>query len=140
MGTGKYVLDEEGNPRLEEDLLTWARWYETAHRQLALDRFGDLTVSTVFLGLDFNPHDGGVPLLWETVVFCKRGREGRVERVERFCTREGALAGHRALLREILRDAQEPGVMCGWCHATSPVESCFVNGEPGDPACPKADE
>ena len=47
---GCYVLDEQGNPRPERDLLAWAQWFETAERHVALTRFAWGEVSTVFLG------------------------------------------------------------------------------------------
>lgn len=50
------------------NLLTWARWFETAERRVALDYVGPSRVSTVFLGLDHN-FWGGTPLLFETMAF-----------------------------------------------------------------------
>lgn len=64
----KFILDADGNPRPEPDLMKWARWIETASRSVANDRIGDSTVSTVFLALDYQV-DTGPPLLWETMVF-----------------------------------------------------------------------
>lgn len=50
------------------DLMTWAKWFETADRHIGNDHIGDVRVSTVFLGIDHNFGDGE-PLLFETMIF-----------------------------------------------------------------------
>ena len=50
------------------DLMTWAKWFETANRHVAQDTIGDVRISTVFLGLDHN-FLGDRPLLFETMIF-----------------------------------------------------------------------
>ena len=63
----KYILD--GHATVEcNDLMAWARWFETADRQVAKTAIGDVKVSTVFLGLDHS-FGGGKPLLFETMIF-----------------------------------------------------------------------
>ena len=80
----KYVLDEQGNPVPERDLLKWAAWIaDDQHRRLLKTDLGPLgVVSTIFLGLDHDfpsiifeetlalsdelPH---WPILWESMVF-----------------------------------------------------------------------
>lgn len=52
-----------------EDLLEWARWFETANRHVAQTMVGTVRVSTVFLGLDHNWKDSGDPILFETMIF-----------------------------------------------------------------------
>lgn len=96
LDSGKYILDENGNPVVCNDLMKWAAWYETAPaRRVALDRVGDVTISTIFLGLDHNFSMKGPPILWETMIFGAPFNE----RMWRYCTREQALAGHaKALL------------------------------------------
>jgi len=73
---GEYVLDAEGNPVPERDILAWAKWLEQSDRYVAFTKFAWGTVSTVFLGLD--PLHLGYeiesfaeykPMLWETMVF-----------------------------------------------------------------------
>jgi hypothetical protein len=93
--SGRYILDAEGNPVPEPDLLTWGKWLETADRQLAKDQLPNgVTVSTVFLGLDHS-FFGGPPMLWESMIF--GGPEDQYQ--ERYASREEALAGHaRAVL------------------------------------------
>ena len=46
-----YVL-EKRNPKPEPDVVKWGEWYETADRQVCLDKVGETTVSTVFLGMN----------------------------------------------------------------------------------------
>lgn len=102
---GKYVLDERGEPKLCQDLHTWAHWYEKAFKeravQVALTFMGGkkIRVSTVFLSLDhgFN----STPILWETAVF---GDKRFVENMDR-CggSREQALAMHDRMVKLIQR-------------------------------------
>ena len=71
MGSGKYILDASGEPKLVESLTKWARWFEGSAeaRRVARTQVGDCMVSTVFLGLDHNFSEEGPPVLWETMVF-----------------------------------------------------------------------
>ena len=105
-----YILDDDGNPVPEPDMIKSGRWLEeNLHRRvvarsvIAADGtdMGDLkdwphddpglaTVSTVFLWLDHGWH--GVPQLYETLVF---GGEMDQE-MDRYETREEALLGHAA--------------------------------------------
>ena len=85
----KYILDKIGNPIVEPDLIKWARWFETAERQIADDTIGQVQISTVFLGL-YHSFSKGEPVLFETVIF---GGE-HDEYQERYTNRVAALAGH----------------------------------------------
>ncbi len=63
----KYILEEQ-TPIKETDLLKWAMWFETADRvveQTAVNN--EITVSTIFLGLNHQFGDGP-PLLFETLI------------------------------------------------------------------------
>jgi hypothetical protein len=63
----KYIL--EGKKAIPAaDLMTWARWFETADRHVASTTIGDVRVSTVFLALDHS-FGHGEPLLFETMIF-----------------------------------------------------------------------
>lgn len=70
MSLGKYTLNDQGEPVLEPDLMTWANWYETSSKQrrILYDIIGGKFVSTIFLGLDFGAPGSNFPVLWETVV------------------------------------------------------------------------
>lgn len=52
------------------DLMEWAKWMEIPNiRRVAETQVGCLWVSTVFLGLDHNYVRGGLPILFETMIF-----------------------------------------------------------------------
>ncbi len=93
-----YVLDEDGNPQKEPDLLTWARWFETeTNRVVAKYTHDDFMVSTVFFG---------DPVLWETMVF-----GGRLDHEQwRYRSRDDAIAGHRAAVDKALAAVASAGV------------------------------
>jgi hypothetical protein len=101
---GLYVLDENGEPMPERDLLTWARWLETGIRIVERSYVDDLLISTVFLGLDqdllalYGEVDPLTyrPLLWETIVFCG----GEVLDQARYRSKEDAIAGHGAMVEK----------------------------------------
>lgn len=86
-----YILDEQGKPVREPDILKWAHWFEKADRHVAKDKFGKVQVSTVFLGIDHNFHANGPPVLFETMIF--GGPHDQYQ--ERYSTKEDAIAGHR---------------------------------------------
>jgi hypothetical protein len=90
----KYILDDLGMPVLEPDLYAWGRWFETAERHVAQVHLGDVTISTVFLGLDHS-WGGGPPLIFETMVF--GGPHDGYQ--ERYSTRTEALMGHALAVR-----------------------------------------
>lgn len=70
---GRYVLDENGEPRLEPSLMRWASWFETssAQRRVAWTDVYPFQISTIFMGLDHS-FFRGPPLLFETMVFWQR--------------------------------------------------------------------
>lgn len=92
---GKYTLIGQ-TPVLEPDLLTWARWYETADRRVAEDVIGRARVSTVFLGLD-HQYGVGPPILFETMIF---GGELNGEEW-RYSTWSEAESGHRQAVEKV---------------------------------------
>ena len=96
--TGRYVLDDQGNPVPETDPMVWARWFADVNkRRLAMtDLPGGGYVSTVFLGLDHGWSDGP-PALWETMVFGVTGDETQ----ERYTSHDDALAGHEAIVARL---------------------------------------
>lgn len=87
--TTHYTLDEFHNPVAEADILTWAKWYESADRKVASSMVGDIRISTVFLGLDHGFGDGP-PILFETMVF--GGTHDQYQ--DRHCTWSEACDGH----------------------------------------------
>lgn len=93
MGRGRYILDIDKTPLRCDDLTEWAMWFQRADRIVKRSIDGDVTVSTVFLGLDhsFNLFEGR-PVLFETMVF--GGQFDGDQR--RYHTWHEALAGHDA--------------------------------------------
>jgi hypothetical protein len=113
-----YILDEQGNPVPEPDLIKWARWFHDSieQRRVGSTELGDIHISTVFLG---SVHiskelDNDNEMLYETMVF---GTDADIARLielsetddrsifttffggfdiqKRYETREQALQGHR---------------------------------------------
>jgi len=64
---GYYTLIGQ-TPVACDDLLEWARWFETVERRVRLTRVGPYFISTVFLGLD-HQWGQGPPILFETMIF-----------------------------------------------------------------------
>lgn len=92
----RYILDALGNPRQERDLLAWAMWYERADRHVGWDKLSEeVTVSTVFLGIDHGYGRTNEPVLWETMIF--GGVHDHYQ--DRYTSRDAALAGHEHALR-----------------------------------------
>jgi hypothetical protein len=97
-----YMLDADGTPRRCDDVMTWARWFETADRTIAQDRdeapgAPAVCVSTVFLGLDHDWFGPGPPILWETLVF-----GGPLDgEMKRYRSRDDAIVGHQEMCRRV---------------------------------------
>lgn len=87
---GRYILDDDGNPIPEPDLIKWAKWIENNNdRQIRKTCINGVYVSTVFLGLDHTFLEEG-PILWETMEF--NGKHDQY--MWRYATREEAIKGH----------------------------------------------
>jgi len=112
MALDKYILDDHGEPVIEPDLLKWAMWLEAAgeKRRVGLDYLTlataaatvTVTISTVFLGLDYDLTRRGTgpafaPILYETLV--RGGRHDGYMR--RYRTRDEALEGHKSIVAMI---------------------------------------
>ena len=92
-----YILD--GHEPVACDMMTWARWFESADRHVRQTIQGDVTISTVFLGLDYSFSDEGPPVLFETMVF-EGGHGGDMER---YCTWSQAEAGHARWVAKVFK-------------------------------------
>lgn len=74
-----YYILEDRTPKPVDDMMTWAEWIndgsnKIVKRDIAVVRMegkkvGEITVSTVFLGIDHNLANEGSPILFETMVF-----------------------------------------------------------------------
>ena len=94
----QYILDENNNPVLAPDILTWGKWFEeaqkTGRRNVGKDEVDNkYRVSTVFLGLDHNFGNGGPPVLWETMIF-PMDDWGELY-CDRYSSHEAAVEGHK---------------------------------------------
>jgi hypothetical protein len=95
------MLDAHGEAQPCDDVLEWGRWFERSSKDrsriIAADKDEgpdgtDVLISTVFLGLDHQWGEGP-PVLWESLVF-----GGPLDQqMQRYTSREAALAGHQAL-------------------------------------------
>lgn len=89
-----YILD--GRTPVRASLMEWAQWTQHHERQVAVDRIGAVTVSTVFLGLDHS-FTGPPPMIFETLVF-----EGPLDsEMERYSTMDDAERGHAAMVTRV---------------------------------------
>ena len=79
MNLFNYILDDNGKPVIEHDLVKWAKWHCTHRPGVARETIGDSDISTVFLAFDHNYSGVGPPLLWETMVFGGRLDIGRAK-------------------------------------------------------------
>lgn len=103
----KFILDAQGNPVPERNLLKWAKWYETADRRVKQEWVENVRISTVFTGIDMGWRfimEGEkmvhIPILWETMTF-SNNRELH-ELMDR-CSgnREQAEAMHERMVRKV---------------------------------------
>jgi len=90
-----YVLDGEGKPVPEPDLIKWAKCFETSPRLVRHDALPNgVSVTTVFLAVDSSWSIHDPPILWGTMI--KGGSHDNYE--ERYTSREDALMGHEEAL------------------------------------------
>lgn len=64
----KYILDGQ-TPIKCDSLPKWAIWLQKANRFVALTQINEYRVSTIFMGIDHSHGAGGLPVLFETLVF-----------------------------------------------------------------------
>jgi len=90
MTLGTYIL--RNRKPVEVDEVTWSHWFGAHRDERIVGRweFGDIVVSTTFLGIDHNLFGEGPPILFETMVF--GGPDGG--RMWRYATWEEAEKGH----------------------------------------------
>jgi hypothetical protein len=99
---GRYKLDGHDVVPVD-DLLEWARWFETADRVIAKTHVGEDEISTVFLGLDHS-YGGTVPALFETMVF-----GGALDQeCKRYASWAAAEAGHAVMVERVRAAAAQP--------------------------------
>lgn len=97
-----YILNENGEPVAEPDLKKWAQWFEKEYdgvRKIGYDEIGEITISTVFLGLN-HQHGDGSPILFETMIF--GGEHDQYQ--NRYETKEQAVAGHNKAVTMVMEE------------------------------------
>lgn len=98
--TDKYRRDGTPYPEGDKGLIEWGKDCEkreykiVAQETLANGNF----VSTVWLGID-HAFDGGKPLIFETMVFPKKGNWGELD-CDRYSTEAEALEGHKKMVEK----------------------------------------
>lgn len=63
----KYILNEQGEPVVENDFEKWAEDLDNPARLVKEEKVGNAIIETTFQGFDILPNDN--PVLWKTVVF-----------------------------------------------------------------------
>lgn len=98
-----YILNSEGEPVLEPDLIKWAKWFEDrAYSRVISTQLIGAKVSTVFLGIDHSHElSGSKPVLWETMIF-----GGPMSHMQHRCSgnRDDAYAMHNKMVRKVLEN------------------------------------
>lgn len=100
----KHYILKGKEVHIEESLMAWGKWFETADRKVALTMIDEIRVSTVFLGLDHNFSSSGDPLLFETMVFLPEEHDGRMAR---YFTWGEAEVGHAEIVRIVQNEINQ---------------------------------
>lgn len=91
---GQYILDKNGKPKPEKDILKWAKWFQSpGNRIVEHTHIGDVMISTVFMGLDHS-FGSGKPVLWETMIFGSKHKALKDYQV-RYTAISNARKGHK---------------------------------------------
>ena len=111
-----YTLDKHDKPKLCEDTLKWAAWFETHDRTVAVDDItSKIYVSTVFIGIDHNFSGKGLPILWESMIF-----NGALNGyTERYSSKKAALAGHERVVKIAKGEHDKPKIISAKAKARS---------------------
>ena len=87
----RYVLDAQGNARLEADTDAWCAWIQKHDTPLVETVVASgVVVTTRFTGMDMSCAGAGAPVLWETIIF--GGRHNLHQ--QRYTSEAEALKGH----------------------------------------------
>ena len=91
-----YILDDEKHVVPVNDIDDWTEMFKSSSRFVGRAEIGDVTVSTVFLGLD-HQYGEGPPLLFETMIF-----GGPLDKsMWRYSSWDDAETGHKAAVRKV---------------------------------------
>ncbi len=89
--------DKQGK---ELELMEWANLFEESrdYGRIGQTTVGDVSVSTIWMGLDMNIGGIGPPLIFETMTFDK---DGDPDYQDRYATLEQAQAGHANVVKAL---------------------------------------
>jgi hypothetical protein len=102
MTLGTYIL--KGRKPVAVDMDTWGFWFGKHNDERIVGRwtFGEIEVSTMFLGIDHGDGDGP-PILFETMIF--GGPWGG--QMRRYSTWDEAERGHMRVCKAVRRRARK---------------------------------
>jgi len=119
-----WVLDKDHRTVPVRTVLEWALWFEkTENRIVAKTQTKLYLVSTMFMGIDMGWGISGPPILFETMVFDRKGTSGHEAEIEgstwRYSTWDDAEAGHKATVRRIEKLEEASGSLAADLEATT---------------------
>src|SRR5216117_97820 len=92
-----YILDENHCLVGTDDVRVWGKWFESIkNRRVGEDKIGEITISTVFLGIDHQWGDGP-PLVFETMIFGGELNDSQW----RYSTWDDAVIGHKMAVKKV---------------------------------------
>lgn len=97
-----YILDENDNV-VPATFLEWMMMFAKDDRIIAKDTVGCASISTVFLGMDYNYSDEGPPIVFETMIFGWHNDEYQT----RCSTKEQALQQHQDAILLLLSEIKK---------------------------------
>jgi len=114
----KYILNNNDEPILCNDIFEWGKWFENSWPQRQVDKtiVGNHVVSTVFLAIDHNYTGHGNPVLYETMVFTDYyGEFLEIEEEHEHCstwrvsTKDEAVKVHKQVVDALLKAYKRGG-------------------------------
>ncbi len=104
---GQYILDSQGRPVPEPNLIKWGMWFQqnSEKRIVKQESICGINISTVFLGLDHG-WMSPVPILWETMTFAEKGAKEPLDQDCDRCSgnREQAEAMHERMKAKVVAE------------------------------------
>ena len=92
-----YILDVENKPvkATTDEYREWIKAHAN-RKVIGKTNIGKAFISTVFLALDHSDGIGGLPILWETMIFSDDAND---QFQERYTSQEKAVKGHEKAVR-----------------------------------------
>jgi len=99
-----YILDTDGRTPIQcDDLLQWTKWFHvTINRKVNYTIINtNVSVSTIFIGIDYSFGNSDKPILWETMIF------GGYGKTRRYSSYEDAVKGHAEVIKHAEKAARK---------------------------------